>query len=340
MLKSILKKSLSVSTKFLSQDFLINLSGQRMIMPFYHTVSDNDLPHIKNLYPVIGVKQFNEDLDFFQKYYTAVNPDYLLSSIADKSVKKDKTFYISFDDGLREFHDVVVPILVKRGISATCFVNPAFVDNKDMFFRLKISIIIEKIKKKPLTAIQFRLVQELLFKYGIRYKVAEDLLRVTDKSKDVLNDIATCLEINFADYLSEHQPYLTSEQIKSVINKGFTIGTHSYNHPYYPFLSEDEQVEETLRSTEWLNSNFGIQSRLFAFPYTDFQVTKSFFKRIENDIDLSFGTANLKQDSIVNNFQRIPMEIEGRLSAKQLVKAEYLYFILKKMLGKHIIIRN
>lgn len=118
MVKSAFRKALSLSTNFASQDLLIFLSGQKMIRPFYHTVSDSDLWHIKNLYPIVGVNQFNQDLDFFQKYYSAVDSRYLL---AEKSMRGEKTFFLSFDDGLSEFHDVIAPILIKRGIPAVFF---------------------------------------------------------------------------------------------------------------------------------------------------------------------------------------------------------------------------
>jgi len=209
-----------------------------------------------------------------------------------------------------------------------------------MFFRLKVSVIIEKIKKKSLTTIQLKKIKELLLEYDIIYRTETDLLKITDGNKAVLDELAAYVELSFTDYLAEHKPYLTTEQIESLVKQGFEIGSHSFSHTYYPSICEDEQVEETLSSMEWLRLNFAVKEKLFAFPYTDFQIKKTFFQRIENEIDLSFGTANLKLDSIKNNFQRIPMEIVGRATAERIVKSEYIYFIVKKILDKHIIKRD
>lgn len=340
MLISGLKKFFSLVANPIDLNLLIQVSGRKLIMPFYHTVSDAGLPHIKNLYPVIGTQQFKSDLDFFQKHYKAINPDYLIKLVHSGKEAQEKTFFLSFDDGLREFHDVVVPILLERGIPATCFVNPAFVDNKDMFFRLKVSVIVEKLKVKTLTPGQKKIFEEFLLRCGISFQSPNDLFCITDRNKFVLDDLAACLDFSFPDYLAEHQPYLTTAQIESLINKGFTIGSHSYNHLYYPSISEKEQLQETLDGMNWVNEHFSPEKKMFAFPYTDFQVKKSFFEQIEHKIDLSFGTANLKKDCIETNFQRVPMEIEGRTTAEKLVKTEYVYYILKRMLGKHLIIRN
>jgi hypothetical protein len=33
--------------------------------------------------------------------------------------------------------------------------------------------------------------------------------------------------------LKANKPYLTTEQIKDMINRGFCIGSHSVNHPFF-----------------------------------------------------------------------------------------------------------
>jgi len=83
-----------------------------------------------------------------------------------------------------------------------------------------------------------------------------------------------------------------------------------------------------------------MQEGLFSFPYTDFEIGNGFFDAIKEEVSLSFGTANLKRDSIVTNFQRIPMEIPGKEDAEQLIKTQYLLHLIKKTIGKSTIQRN
>lgn len=123
-MKKILFKILSFFTLSIPTIFLIKLSGKRIIYPFYHIISDNPPAHIKYLYPVRSIKQFEKDLVFLQKHFTA----------SDFPVKgNNPQFVLSFDDGLSEDYDIIAPILKKRNIPAIFFVNSAFVDNKDMF---------------------------------------------------------------------------------------------------------------------------------------------------------------------------------------------------------------
>jgi len=123
-LKEILFKIISLITVIIPTKFLIKLSGKKVIYPFYHIVSDNPPSHIKHLYPVRNIKQFEKDLDFLQKHFTA----------SDFPVKgHNPQFILSFDDGLSEVYNIIAPILKKRNIPAIFFINSAFVDNKDMF---------------------------------------------------------------------------------------------------------------------------------------------------------------------------------------------------------------
>ena len=177
-------------------------------------------------------------------------------------------------------------------------------------------------------------------KYNLEYKQASDFLLITYNSKELADLIAPVLDIDFKEYLAKHQPYLSTEQIKKLVDQGFSLGAHSVSHPYFPALSLSEQIDETLSSIRFLTDNFNLKERLFSFPYTDFEVSKSFFDAIRNDVDITFGTANLKLDSVKSNLQRIPMEIKGSASAASIIKNEYLFFILKMFISKHVIIRK
>lgn len=337
-MKTALKKILSQSAHLWSLDSLVRKSGCNLIMPFYHVVSNEEKIHFKHLYPLTTTKRFGEDLDFLMRNYTPVSYDYVADF--EKRNSGQKAFFLSFDDGLSEFYDVVAPALLERGIPATCFVNSAFVDNKDMFYRMKVSILIERVNVKSLSSGEMQNVITSFRRYGMQYKNVFDFLSITYQNRLLLDEVASVLEVNFSEYLVKNKPYLTSEQIEGLRKKGFTFGSHSVSHPYYYEIGEDEQVKETLDCLKFLTENFDIKERLFSFPFTDYGVKKSFFERIEQDIDLTFGTANIKLDSVKTNFQRIPMEVSVGNSAEDIIKSEYLNFIIKRFFGKHIIKRS
>ena len=58
----------------------------------------------------------------------------------------------------------------------------------------------------------------------------------------------------------------------------------------------------------------------------------------KNKIDLTFGCAGLKEDTAQNHFQRIAME--SNKTGKQIIKGEYLYYLMKAKFDKHKIFRQ
>ena len=101
-------------------------TGLDVIFPFYHAVSKISLPHMVNLYPIRTPQEFESDLDYMLRYFEPVTmSDYLSGSV---KVNKDKPpMVLSFDDGLVQCYDEVMPILKSRSVPATFFLNNAFI---------------------------------------------------------------------------------------------------------------------------------------------------------------------------------------------------------------------
>ena len=52
--------------------------GVKPILPFYHMVSDSPPVHVKNLYNVLSIKEFERDLDFLLKNFTPIDAQTLI----------------------------------------------------------------------------------------------------------------------------------------------------------------------------------------------------------------------------------------------------------------------
>lgn len=74
------------------------------------------------------------------------------------------------------------------------------------------------------------------------FDIENYLLKIDYKNKEKLDTIAQLINYNFNDYLAKQKPYLTSQQIKELIQQGFYFGAHSKNHPEYQFIDLKEQI--------------------------------------------------------------------------------------------------
>ena len=214
---------------------------------------------------------------------------------------------------MSEFYTIVAPILKARNIHATVFLNSSFIDNKELFYRFKASILYEQLKD-------------------------ESILSISYKERKKLDELGLNNQVDFNAYLKNEAPYLSTNQIKELIGEGFTFGAHSLDHPLYKDLTEEQQLIQTKESVEIITSQFNLDYKAFSFPFTDDGVSKVFFDEISNYADITFGSAGIKEDSAKNHFQRIPMEIDK--TGKEIIKAEYLYYLMKEKVGKIKIIRR
>lgn len=289
------------------------MTGEKLVLPFYHAVSDNTPAHLNNLYDVRSVADFEADLDYLLQHFKPISLQELIELKKNGQTPKEPCFHLTFDDGLREVYDVIVPSLIKRKMPATFFINTDFIDNKKLFYRFKASILAEQL-------------------------AANGMLDLNCNEEEDIDSFAKTLGVNFDEYLEKEKPYLSTSQINELIEKGFTIGAHSKNHPLYKLISEKEQIEQTLGSLVVLRQQFSLDYSVFSFPFTDDGVGHSFFKAIQSKIDLTFGSAGVKRDSVEFNLQRVPMENVD--SAEELIKTQYMYCLLKKLVGKNKIVRR
>lgn len=306
-------------------------------LPVYHCVSDEDLPHTKHVIRYKNTRQFEGDLDFLSKHFQFVNWSEFKDFIRGNFKPKKKIALLTFDDGFRDFYETVVPILERKGIYACNFINPAFIDNQDLMFRCKASLIVDTVEKKK--TLNPEIYPLLSLEELERETVKQQVLQIQYNEREVLDQLAEKLELDFEVYLKENQPYLSTEQLKILMQKGFGISSHSWDHPLYHKLSLNDQLETTNRTLSYLKeNNFLYES--FAFPFTDFGVSNDFFEELFKNEDLfcSFGCAGVKLDSVARNFQRIPMETgEG---AEKILKGETAYFKMKKLINKNTIVRK
>ncbi len=323
---------------------LINISNKQLILPFYHLVSDITPNYIKHLYEPKNIRKFKDDLDVFLKYYNPISLKELLEVNKGKKRFTKPSFHLTFDDGLSNFYHIIAPILLKKGISATIFLNTDFVDNKELFYRYKASLLIDnylninKKRKKIYSSFIKKKTkgkkQEIRDEFIINY-----LLKINYKNRGLLDELATQINYSFDDFLKNEKPYLTLKQIKILQKQGFTFGAHSCNHPNYSELELKEQLNQTKKSVKWLQDNLSVNYKVFSFPFHDIGVSKMFYNKIKPNLDLSFGTSGIKNDEILTNLHRLDME-KNKQNIKPFLIKEYLKYIFKTPFGRNTIKRN
>jgi peptidoglycan/xylan/chitin deacetylase (PgdA/CDA1 family) len=339
--KSLCWKSAPAVSRVISLDRLISLTGQRRILPFYHTVSDRELPWLAPVIRVRNTSQFLADLDFFLKHFLPVDVSGLMPENRQTGSGTKPVFHLSFDDGLKECVTTIAPILFSKGIPATFFINTAFIGNRDLFFRFKACLITGKLNS--LSEGLRQTIHAALDRQAVPPgTLQERLLMVNYVRRKVLDEIGELTGFDLRDYAAREEIYMSEEDIRSLHRQGFSIGSHSEDHPAFGMTDLGEQLRQTFSSLDVIREKFGVTKALFSFPFSDEGVSAQFFRKVykpEGKADLTFGISGLKKDLPPLHLHRIPMEA-GPFSARQIITGEYLYYCLKSVIHKNKIHRK
>ena len=309
-------------------DRLSRWSGQTSVFPFYHTVSSEPLPHIHHLYRVLKPEEFERDLEELLKYFEPVSLGSYLENSEGKRGRR--RMVLSFDDGLLESHSYIAPLLRKRGIPATFFLNNKFIDNRALFYRYKASLLIHQAREDCRTREQI----------AAFLKIPEEQLEVSIRmiaydQRALLDALAREVELNYSVYLRSKPVYLSSIEVKELLEWGFDIGAHSTDHLDFSGLEEDEMIRQVRSSIKDLQQRFGINTSYFSFPFTSDGVPKKVIESLlkEGGGTALMGSAGLKRTGNPAFIQRIPME-KHEATALETMKTEYLSYLLKSVIGK------
>lgn len=308
---------------------LVSISGRKTIFPFYHVVSDQELPHMKNLYGYKDEFQFERDLEVMLKIFEPVSiEDYL----EDRKMKNRKRrMVLSFDDGLIECHHFIAPLLRSKGIPAIFFLNNDFIDNRGLFYRYKASVLIEHLRKSSIAREKAAEFMEIPAD-----QLRNAIMMIKYKQLPLLDALSMHVDLDYAVYLRDQPVYMSSEQIQHLINLGFHIGAHSTDHTEFHSLEEKKMVAHVSKSISDLKKRFKTRHACFAFPFTSDGIPERVIDELleEGITDVIFGTSGLKNTGKPGFIQRIPMELQG-MPARRLLKSEYLYYLLKGLFGQN-----
>lgn len=266
--------------------------GNELICPVYHLCRRSAPSWWSQRYPIKSPKQFEQDLDFL----ATLVPFISLHDLIDwKKGNRDKPrgCFLSFDDGYREISDVIAPILRRKGIPATFFLVSSILNNSAVFHEDLSGLI--KIRMTSASAAES---QKLTGTFEKHKTSAEQVAGARTPNWSLLNEICAILDLNYQEWLTSEQPYLTSAQVEKLIVDGFTIGSHSMDHPLFKDINDQQKLEQITCSTDAISTQFSLNYRAFAFPYGEFGIDFNFLQQLQASqcVDICFGTRGITID--------------------------------------------
>lgn len=245
----------------------------------YHYVRPKniDYPYFK----YCTLENFRRQLDYFDKNFGFLSFEDYKNTI--KYNRNSTGVVLSFDDGLKDHFQYVLPELRKRGLWGLFYVNTGTFSLSKLlgvhrvhFLKGKYSsqFILEKVLKRTNDKmIDKRYLSLFKNETYVNSNYNDDERRLQrllnfylhyEYRDQILNELA----FKYLDEKMLHQQtYLNKCEVIDLIEAGNIVGAHSVNHFVLSRLSVSQQSYEINESFDFLNSLYEQEYKSFCYPY-------------------------------------------------------------------------
>lgn len=226
--------------------------------------------------------------------YSFLSLDSLASQLENNSLK-EKSIIFSIDDGYKDNFTYAYPIFSKYEVPFCIYVCASYLDKTaDMWWYGLEGLLLERDS--------FTLLDKT-YKLDTKEQKDRAFLEIRDILITNLSDYTTSQK-TLQSYGIVYNPRdydslcLNSDEIKTMLGGGLlTLGHHTYSHPIFNNLNDDEITTDITKANELFKSEFGFIPQHFAYPFGGrIEVSQKHFSLIKN---LHFKTATTTRSGTI-----------------------------------------
>ena len=256
---------------------------------YVRPIRDSKFPKIKGL----ELQSFLNQINFFAKNFTFVNINQILNAIYENQNIPTNSMILTFDDGFKDHYEYVFPILKKLNIQGVFFPSGKSIDEKIVLDVHKIHYILANCNdSKKLVNLILEKINNNKEKYNLkdpiefynkfakpnRFDDADIIFikRTLQKELPIKLRIKIINEL-FLEFVTNDEEefstklYLSTEDIKEMVENGMSFGSHGYSHYWLSSLDESKMDIELKKSEEFLNKfSKDKETWTFCYPYGDY----------------------------------------------------------------------
>ena len=271
----------------------------------YHYVRPNtDRPPYEYYY--LDLDDFRRQLDYFEETYELIDRDTFLSYLEGDATPASEDAILTFDDGLRDHYEWVLPELQERNLWGLFFVSGPIKDTLLPVHRIHSMLgradpkdlaaalddIVDRSDVRDGRIDEFRRMYSQNDSTGSvqRFKRTLNYLVPYDRLPGIFDELED--RVSGARRIDPTEFYMTRDQVAELSDAGMLVGGHTVSHPVLSRLSTDSQREEIHQSLEFVRDVADPPVRTFAYPYGGTEVfTETTIEILQTaDCDIAFTT--------------------------------------------------
>lgn len=249
----------------------------KAVMYHYVRQATGELPYFRYLH----VDDFARQLDWFAENHRFVTLDEFHK--ACRIGEAPEGIVLTFDDGLVDHYDSVLPLLKERGLFGFFYICSAPLERRKLLDVHRIHLILGRLGGEvALQRLQHHLTDEMQDAHRTEFREATYRNQVNDAAtttfKRMLNYWISyeyregVLNALFEEEFGHEEAiaqefYLSPSHIREMDAAGMVVGSHGANHFLFSKLSAEQQREEIAQSFRYLSRVLGRPVTTFCYPY-------------------------------------------------------------------------
>ncbi len=260
-------------------------AGPRCLVVMYHYVHDRGSPTTLEL-PGLTSREFGAQLDRLLREMEPIDWPTLYAFLHGRSSLPPRCFLLTFDDGLSDHAETVMPMLQARGLRGVFFVTGATLTSHRMLPAHAVHLLLARLdvacfERELMDHVSRHVGREAalasfdagaadtLYHYEtperarLKYWLTMGLpIHVRNAALEALFERHIGSSVRWA-----RRWYLGWDDLTEMQARGHTVGGHGYAHEPYARLDRDERQADLRRVAAVLGEGLGADVRPFSYPY-------------------------------------------------------------------------
>lgn len=239
---------------------------------YYHLIGERQPYYAPGRGGECSVDQFARDIAGLKEVFTFTTLERLCEYNQDGFASHRPLMALTFDDGFRLSRPQLMQVLDDNDIKATQFLITSCVGNRNLMWRNKLFAIRAMVPESIYVARYNALAHDAGFAPiagGADLGPASAAWSMSRKDEWADELWHTCNMPPLADFLNEHQPYFSWDEVEEWLSAGHSVGLHTRTHPYCSQLTNDEIEEEIVRPAAELRARLKFDFFPFSYPFGD-----------------------------------------------------------------------
>jgi len=241
----------------------------RVNVVYLHYVGE-DRPYYSDFYLGTTLDQLDDDLRRLKEHFAFCSLAQVVGATTEIELDGKPLLALTFDDGFDLVRNGAIEVLDAHGVSATTFVVTSTLDNANLMWRNKLSAIRALCPESVLVGHY----NALMMKAGLpvaqsgRAAMHASESWPTNRKEELVDQLwAACGMPPLAEFLDQHRPYFTREELRQWLTRGHGVGLHTHSHPRCSELLGEAVMAEIVEPGLSLKQELDLDFLPLSYPF-------------------------------------------------------------------------